>query len=88
MISGNAITLRTRGDTVTTVDDTAGTTFTVHSVGGTTSDPSAPTLEVGAFIGVRGTTKRDGTVSASRIMVRTRAPGGRVRPRAAGGRRA
>jgi hypothetical protein len=90
--SGNAITLRWRGDTVTTgdytVDSTAGTTFTVLSARGTTSGTSAPILDVGAFIGVRGITKSDGTVSASRIVVRTRPPGGRVRPRAAGGRRA
>jgi hypothetical protein len=85
-LSGNAITLRTRDNSATTVDYSASTTFTSLSAKGSGSTTSASALKVGAFIGVNGTTQSNGTVSASRIMVGARPPGGHGRPPAAGGR--
>ena len=85
-LSGHAITVRTRNDTATTVDYSASTTFTLLSAQGTSSTTSASALKVGAFIGVRGTTQSNGTVSASRIVVSTGPPGGQGTPPAADGR--
>ncbi len=84
-LSGNAITLRTRDNTATTVDYSASTTFTSLSAKGSGSTTSASTLKVGAFIGVNGSTQSNGTVSALRITVGARPPGGQGGP-AAGGR--
>jgi hypothetical protein len=85
-LSGSAITLRTRDNAVTRVDYSASTTFTSLTAKGTSSSASASALKVGVFIGVRGTTHSNGTVSAARITVSTTPPGGRVGPPAAGGR--
>jgi hypothetical protein len=87
-LSGNAITLRTRDNSTTTVDYSAATTFASLSAKGTTSTTSAAALKVGAFVGVRGAAQSNGTVSASRITVSPGPPGGRGTPPAADGRSA
>jgi hypothetical protein len=84
-LSGNAITLRSRDNTTTTVDYSARTTFTSLSAKGT-SATSASALKVGAFIGVQGTTQSNGTVSASRIALGAPPSGGQGRPPGSSGR--
>lgn len=84
-LSGNAITLRTRDNSTTTVDYSASTTFTALGAKGTASTTTASALKVGAFVGVQGTTQSNGTVSASSITVSTgQPPGGPGRPPAGG----
>ena len=69
-LSGDTITIQTRGGTSVTVTATSSTTFR------TMSGPSdAAALKVGDFIRVQGTKESDGTVSATSIMVGTGAPG-------------
>jgi len=68
--NGNDITVRTRGRKTTTVAYYSATKFTVMSgPGATTSASSASALQVGAFVGVQGTTNGDGSVMASSIVI-------------------
>ena len=80
-IVGTAVTVRTRDDGTTTVEYSADTTFTSLGAKGASTTASASALNVGAFIGVQGTTQSNGTVSASSIMLSTGPPpGGPGRP--------
>ena len=83
-LSGNEITLQTRGKRTTTVVYSSATTFTsVSGPGGTSSGSSGSALEVGSFIGALGTRSSDGSVTASSIVIGTGPPTARngARPR-------
>ena len=78
-LSGNDITVQTRGKKTTTVLSSSATTFkTMSGPNGTSSTSSASALEVGAFIGVLGTKNSDGSVTASSIVISTGPPPGRA----------
>jgi len=69
-LSGDTVTIQTRGGTSQTVTYASTTTF---RTGSGTSNSSA--LKVGDFIAVKGTTNSDGSVSATSIMISTNPPG-------------
>ena len=74
-LSGNHITVQTRGKKTTTVVYSSATTFkTVSGPGGTSSRSSASAVEVGSFIGALGTRSSDGSVTASSIVISTGSP--------------
>ncbi len=84
-LSGDDITVQTRGKRTTTVVYSSATTFkTMSGPGGTSSGASASALEVGGFIGVQGTRNSDGSVTASSIVIGTGPPPGRQRRAAPG----
>jgi len=69
-LSGDTVTIQTRGGTSQTVTYASTTTFRTSSG---TSTSSA--LKVGEFIAVNGTTNSDGSVSATSIMISLNPPG-------------
>jgi hypothetical protein len=69
-LSGDTITIQTRGGTSETVTSTSSTTFRTRS-----GPSNAAALKVGDFIEVQGTKESDGTVTATSIMMGTGAPG-------------
>jgi len=74
-LSGNDVTVQTRGKKTTTVVYSSATTFkTMSGSGGASSTSSASALEVGRFVGVLGTRHTDGSVSASSIVIGTGPP--------------
>jgi hypothetical protein len=74
-LRGNDITVQARGKKTTTVVYSSATTFkTMSGPGGTSSGASASALEVGGFIGALGTRNRDGSVTASSIVIGTGPP--------------
>ena len=71
-LSGDDITVQTRGKKTTTVVCSSATTFkTLSGPSGTSSSSSASALRVGDFIGAQGTKNSDGTVTASSIVIST-----------------
>jgi len=79
-LSGDEITISTRGSTTETVVYSDSTTFKTMS--GTTT---AADLKVGEFITVQGTKASDGDVTATTIMVSTGPPGNHGGPAGKGG---
>jgi len=74
-LSGNDITVQTRGKRSTTVVYSSATTFkTMSGPGGTSSGARVSALEVGSFIGANGTKNSDGSVTASSIVIGTGPP--------------
>jgi uncharacterized protein DUF5666 len=74
-LSGEDITVQTRGKKTTTVVSSSATTFkTLSGPSGTSSSSSASALRVGDFIGVQGTKDSDGTLTASSIVISTGPP--------------
>ena len=83
-VSGDDVTVQTRGSATTTVVVSSATTYaTATRPGAASSAATASALKVGDFIGVEGTARSDGTVSARSIVIGAGAPpgnpGGRVR---------
>jgi hypothetical protein len=75
-LSDNDITVQTRDKKSTTVAYTSGTQFKVLTGGTTTATSSASALKVGEFIGVQGTKRTDGSVTASAVVVSGALPPG------------
>ena len=76
-LGGADITVETRGQKTTRVTYSSATAFEVTSgPSGTPSSTSASALEVGDFVGVRGTRNGDGSVTASSIVIGTPPPAG------------
>jgi hypothetical protein len=69
-LSGEIITITTRGTTSQTVTFSSSTTFRTMSGSSTSS-----ALKVGDFIGVQGTTNSNGSVTATSIMISSKALG-------------
>lgn len=75
-LSGDDVTVQTRGKTTTVVSSSATTFKTLSGSSGTSSRSSASALRVGDFIGVQGAENSDGTVTASCIVISTGPPPG------------
>ena len=69
-VSGDTITIQSRGGTSRTVTFASTTTFRT-----TTGTLTSNAVKVGDFIAVKGTTNSDGSVSATTIMISPSPPG-------------
>lgn len=69
-VSGDTITIQTRGGTSRTVTFVSTTTFRT-----TTGTLTSSAVKVGDFIAVKGTAGNDGSVSATTIMISANPPG-------------
>lgn len=69
-VSGDTITIQSRGGTSRTVTFASTTTFRT-----TTGTLTSNAVKVGDFIAVKGTTNSDGSVSATTIMISPNPPG-------------